>query len=119
MAAQYRLCPYFIQSGCAATSMAGRAASPGHGLAGNAAPQDQGVRPATRLPVVARTPTDLDKTKRGIECSRRRVLGCHFKDDRAEAVALGLGDDCVDQRTPDAAVVAKAERDGLGSIVLE
>ena len=83
--------------------MAGPAISPGGGLAGNAAAQDQAVSPPARLLVVAWTPTDLDKAKSGIEGSRRRVLGCHLKDDRADSVALGLGDDRIHQRPSDAA----------------
>src|SRR5712691_442781 len=102
MAAQYRLCPYFIQSGCGATSMAGPAISPGRGLASNAAPQDQGVRSSAGLPVVARTPADLDKPKSSIERACRGVLGCDLKDDRAEAVVLGLGDDRIEERASDA-----------------
>src|ERR1700676_4891493 len=100
MAAQYGLCPYFIQSGCTrrvaeeSNCQEARRARPvqpfpfGLGLAGAAATQDQGVRPAARLAVVAWTPADLDKIKSGIERPRRCVLACHFKDDRAEAVAL-------------------------------
>src|SRR6266851_7003755 len=102
MAAQYGLCPYFIQSARVATSMAGRAISPGRRLAGNAATQDQRVRPPSGLPVVARTPADLDKTKSGIKRARRGVLGRHFKDDRPEAVTLGPGADRIEERASDA-----------------
>src|SRR5260221_6925211 len=83
--------------------MAGPAISPGGGLAGNAAAQDQAVSPPARLLVVAWTPTDLDKAKSGIEGSRRGVLGCHLKDDRTDSVALGLCDDRTEDRAADAA----------------
>src|SRR6266567_4911531 len=99
MAVQYGLCPYFIQSACIATV---RPFLPGRRFTGNTATQDQRIRPPARLPVVARTPADLDKPKSGIECSRRGVLGCHFKDDRTEAVVLGLGDDRIEERASDA-----------------
>src|SRR5690349_7098813 len=102
MAAQYGLCQYFIHSICVAISMAAPTISSGQRLAGNPATQDQRVRPTSGLPVVARTPSDLDKTEIGIECSCRGVLGCHLKDDRAEAVALRLGDDRIEKRAPDA-----------------